>query len=429
MEVHLLVKGMRCQRNCANRIQKALEAVPGVESAVVSFKDKDARVRIMDGASVSAVNLIQAVRGLDAGATKSFDAYMPGDDRSARVIYLHVDGMSCAMNCAKKVEAALAEADGVKAASVDFPKQLATISIEPGSRINETDLVATVTNIKGKRFSAFVVDPTAPPPASSPKASPCCRSEEPAAVAPSVDAGDVTLTIVGMTCNSCANSVETALRQTDGVVSAIVNFATESAYVKFIKEKVGIRSLVEVVEGIGYEASVATGSTTVAATENRVAEVAAWKRRLYLSLFFTFPIVIIMTVLDNIPQVAVGLQSSVFGIAGTSWDSFLLLLLATPVQFVAAAKFHTEAYKGLMNRVLGMSFLVSMGTNAAYFYGLFSDVRCIYWANAELSVPDMYMTSTMLVTFILLGKTMEAIAKGRTNDALRKLFELQAKVQ
>ncbi|OQR89319.1 copper-transporting ATPase, partial [Thraustotheca clavata] len=136
----------------------------------------------------------------------------------------------------------------------------------------------------------------------------------------------------------------------------------------------------------------------------------------------------IMTVLDNIMQIRSGLQSPAFGIPGTTWDSFLLLVLATPVQFYAALKFHKEAIKGIQNRVLGMSFLVSMGTNAAYFYGLFSDLRCIYWKNSSYSVPDMYMTSTMLVTFILLGKTMEAIAKGRTNDALRKLFELQAKV-
>ncbi|OQR80604.1 P-type ATPase (P-ATPase) Superfamily [Thraustotheca clavata] len=229
--------------------------------------------------------------------------------------------MSCAMNCGKKVETALQEANGVKSANVDFSRKLAVITVEPGSRITENDLVGTVEGIKGKRFTAYVVDAngdevaTRTPSSGSAMSSPLPVKTTTSA---SSDTGDVTLTIVGMTCNSCANSVETALRQTDGVVSAIVNFATESAYVKFTKNTIGIRSLVEVVEGIGYEASVATGFTTAASNENRIVEIAAWKRRLYISVFFTFPIVMIMTVLDNILQIRSGLQSPAFGIPGKS---------------------------------------------------------------------------------------------------------------
>ncbi|KDO15874.1 hypothetical protein SPRG_18589, partial [Saprolegnia parasitica CBS 223.65] len=253
--MRLVVKGMRCQKNCATRIQSALEAVPGVASASVSFKDKAATVQC--DASVSAVELIHAVRSLDAGATKSFDAYMAGDDRSVRIVQLGVEGMSCQMNCAAKVQAALSEANGVQAATVDFEHRVATITIAPGSRITETDLIVAIESIKGKKFKASVHDPSATAPAVHETAA--APPAVTVVVHPAVETGDVTLTVVGMTCNSCANSVETALRSTDGVLSAVVNFATESAYVKFAKDKVGIRSLVEVVEAIGYEASVATG--------------------------------------------------------------------------------------------------------------------------------------------------------------------------
>ncbi|OQS04628.1 copper-transporting ATPase [Thraustotheca clavata] len=427
-EIELVIEGMRCQKICAKRIQGALKAVPGVENASVSFKGKQAIVTLTDGAYAPVVDLINAVRDLDAGANKQFNAYLPNSNPSTRMVYLHVVGMSCAMKCGKTVETALQEVNGVECASVDFPHKLAVVTVKSDSRVTGEDLVAKIEGIKDKKFTAYVVK------AYDELVATRISSSGPAIPSPLVenttgaDVGDVTLSLIGMTCNSCANSVETALKQTDGVVSAVVNFATESAYVKFTKNVIGIRSLVEVVESLGYGATVATGSITMASNENRKVGIADWKRRLYISLFFTIPIVVIMTILDNIGRIRSELQRPVFGIAGITWDSFAPFVLATPVQFYAGLKFHKEAIKGIRNRVLGMSFLVSMGTNAAYFYGLFSDIRCIYLKNNSYSVPDMYMTSAMLITFIVLGKTLEAIAKGRTNDALYKLFDLQAKV-
>ncbi|KDO24291.1 hypothetical protein SPRG_09928 [Saprolegnia parasitica CBS 223.65] len=225
----------------------------------------------------------------------------------------------------------------------------------------------------------------------------------------------ITLTIVGMMCLSCANSVESALRNSPGVVTAIVNYATESAFVKFSPLDTSVPSLLRVVEAIGYEGSVATGSATAA-------------RQLLIALCFTVPILGIMTVLDHIPIAASMLQTPLFGLRGSSWRALLLCLFATPVQTYAGLRFHKEAINGFRTRNYGMSVLISLGSNAAYCYGLFSDIYSLIVADASMSMSDMYMESSMLITFILLGKTMEAIAKGRTNDALRKLFELQAKV-
>ncbi|CAK4648229.1 unnamed protein product [Aphanomyces euteiches] len=338
--------------------------------------------------------------------------------------------MSCQANCARKVETALSQADGVKSARVDFPLKQATVVIEPGSRITEDDLIAAVRSA-GKNFVASI-DINSPRLLVSPKTisldSPTTKKAVPADVSTASSSGEVTLAISGMTCNSCANSVETALRATAGVRYAVVNFATESAKVKFNTTDVGIRSLIEVVEGIGYEATVAAGSAVVQADDNRQIEIASWKSKLFISLLFTFPIMLMMTILDNISLVSKGLHSPVFNIPGSTWNDLILVSLATPVQFYCAYRFHIEAWKGLKNRVLGMSFLVSMGTNAAYFYGIFSDIRCLRQHDSSFAQPDMYMTSSMLITFIVLGKTLEAIAKGRTNEALRKLFDLQAKV-
>ncbi|OQR95731.1 P-type ATPase (P-ATPase) Superfamily, partial [Achlya hypogyna] len=324
-----------------------------------------------------------------------------------RTVALHVEGIA---NAEKTLAATLRQLSGVDVVTIDISANLTTIRLLDGCALTEQDLVTAIETFDRHHLTAYVVQPLAPP------------------VAPVTASCTVTLTIVGMMCNSCANSVETALRQTNGVVTAVVNYATESAFVKFCTETVGIRSLVEVVEGIGYEASVATGSTTAATIVNRTVELAAWKRRVVLALVFTLPIVLIMTLMDAMPSMIMGLDSPVFGLGGSSWDSLIIFLLATPVQFVAAAKFHREAFKGARNRILGMAFLVSMGTNAAYLYGLFAMILAIYYANASFNQPDMFMTSTMLVAFVVVGKTLEAFAKGQTSEALRKLFDLQAKV-
>jgi copper ion binding protein len=527
----LIVEGMRCQKNCARRIRDALEAFDGVESAVVSFHDKNAIVTLRDGTHVSAVDLIQTIRHLDAGGvSKNFDAYMPGDDRCARTVVLSVDGMSCEANCATKVEAALVSTPGVQSAIVNFSNKRATVMVAPGSRLSEHELIESVHRL-GKKFRAALVDdPRDPlhktvrlaidgmrcesncstkvlgalqsvagvqsqsvaidfphrcvtvsfgPPctiealvqavaAISPAGTFCARVTDTTmgimhdntnatddgsldiktsssnkntrhrTLLDDVDRAKktsldrVTLSITGMTCNSCANSVETALRRTPGVVSAVVNFATENAAVVLDMDQAqGYRSLVDAIESIGYGASIvqAGDSTLSVSRDNRVKEIQMWKHRLMVALVLTFPMMLIMWILDAIPPIAHGLHSPVANIAGTTWLALLLWILATPVQFYAGHCFHMDAWNGLRHRVWGMSFLVSMGTNVAYFYGLASDVRSLVAQHTAFSVPDMYMTSAMLVTFIVAGKMMEAIAKARTNEALQKLFDLQPKVR
>ncbi|RHY12247.1 hypothetical protein DYB36_010242, partial [Aphanomyces astaci] len=407
----LVVEGMRCQNKCARRIREALEDVPGVASADVRFQGKSATITFTSPqTSVSVVELIQAVRGLDAGLNKSYDAYLPGDDRRARTVVLHVDGMSCMMNCARKVESALATAAGVKSAKVDFDLKQATVVIEPGSRITEDDLINTVQGA-GKKFVASVqvssprvVVPTSPvvpilPSLSSSTTPPTTKSHASISIKElpaDSSSSRVTIAVSGMTCNSCANSVESALRATAGVESCVVNFATESASVKFIASTIGIRSLIEVVEGIGYGAAVATTSAVVQSDDNRQIDIATWRSTFVVALVFTFPILIVMMLLDNIAPISRGLRTQVFHINGSTWNDLVLFLLATPVQFYCGRRFHIDAWKGVRNRVLGMAFLVSMGTNAAYFFAVFSDLRCLYLGDASFSVPDMYMTSSTL---------------------------------
>lgn len=447
--VYLAIDGMSCAKNCARKIEAALENAPMVKSAVVDFPSKRATVVLEPGAPDLNEELVSIVRS----AGSKFDAkVVPAPSSSSlgpRKVVLAVEGMSCVKNCARKVQEALRAVDGVVFASVDFPARQATVELDPASLVTDEELVGAVENIAPKYHARVLTSDSAAnnqggganktkARTSSPTSSSSIsnvhadsqRAQEVSitvsAVTDGSDMGEAQLLIGGMTCNSCANSVETALKMTDGVVSVNVSFATEKAVIRFDKEVVGIRTLVEAVEDIGYDATYVSSKEAQQALDGqRADEILRYRRNFIVAMVFTIPIVIIMMILGNIREINDALMSD--AIRGLSWMVLVVGLLATPVQFYAARRFHVDAWKGLKNRMLGMSFLVSMGSNASYFFGVFSAVRGLLLQNSDVASPDMFMTAAMLVSFVLIGKYLEAVAKGKTSEALGKLMELQVK--
>uniref|UniRef100_K3WJW8 HMA domain-containing protein n=1 Tax=Globisporangium ultimum (strain ATCC 200006 / CBS 805.95 / DAOM BR144) TaxID=431595 RepID=K3WJW8_GLOUD len=432
--VRLTVDGMSCAKNCARKVQTALTETPGVESALVDFPLKRATVVVASGSSLTDDDLVRVVRS--AGAKFNASLYAESAYSPPRTVVLDVSGMSCAKNCARKIQTALSDADGVISATVNFSAKRATVQVDSSSALQDTDLVDVVRSV-GAKFDAAVVYEGHRIAEKSVSGSTLSNSHASTAksddvvvpindAANSSDVGEIVLLIGGMTCNSCSNSVEGALKQTPGVVSAVVSFATEKATVRFDKDVVGIRTLVETVEDIGYDATYVSGQEAQKALgDQRAKEVMRYRNDFLVAVVFTFPILVIMMVLGNIPPIDDLLMTSVF--RGVTWMALLGAVLATPVQFYSARRFHLDAWKGLKNRMLGMSFLVSMGSNASYFYGLFSLCRGAYLNESSVSSPDMFMTASMLIAFVLLGKYLEAIAKGKTSEALSKLMDLQVK--
>ncbi|KAG3180091.1 putative copper-transporting ATPase [Phytophthora cactorum] len=432
--VLLKIEGMSCAKNCATKIERALNAVTSVESATVDFALKRATIQLESGSSLTENDLMSVVRG----AGTKFDAAVYVPSFSPRTVLLEIEGMSCAKNCARKIQRALSETDGVVSASVDFAAKMATVEVDPDGQFNDEDLLQVVRKARSK-FRARLIKPTTQGvpdivdknevelQAKSEVASTAASDD----VAISIDSdkteiGEATLLVGGMTCTSCSNSVENALKQTEGVVSAVVSFATEKASVRFDKDVVGIRTLVETIEDIGYDATyVSKSEAQKALGDQRAKEITRYRVDFFVSVLFTFPIVLIMMVFDNIAPIERGLASGI--LPGISWQTLIVAILATPVQFYPARRFHVDAWKGMRNRMLGMSFLVSMGSNASYFYGLFSIIRAFLLNDSSVANPDMFMTSSMLISFVILGKFLEAIAKGKTSAALSKLMELQVK--
>ncbi|CAH0479791.1 unnamed protein product [Peronospora belbahrii] len=430
----LTVAGMSCAKNCARKIETALNAEPSVETAKVDFSLKRAIVQLRSGSALTANDLIEVVHAADA----KFDAVVYIPSLHPRTIELNIEGMSCAKACARKIHQALCETEGVVSAFVDFAARRAVVEVDPDGRLNDEDLLQVVWRVEPNLCARLATRNAKKAPVIADKSDLDALAKS--NVAPRAtfddlalcigsdksDIGDATLLIGGMTCSSCSNSVENALKQTEGVISAVVSFATEKASVRFDKDVVGIRTLVETIEDIGYDASYVSGSETQKALgDQRTKEIKRYRVDFFVSVLFTFPILLTMMVFDNIATFKYGLASQIF--PGVSWQTLIVASLATPVQFYPGRRFHVDAYKGIKNRVLGMSFLVSMGSNASYFYGLFSIIRAFLLDDSSVANPDTFMTSSMLLSFVILGKFLESIAKGKTSAALSKLMELQVK--
>jgi Cu+-exporting ATPase len=221
----------------------------------------------------------------------------------------------------------------------------------------------------------------------------------------------VTFKITGMTCSSCANRVEKGLNKVPGIYSAAVNLGAEKVTIEYNEAEITTGQMKESVEKLGYTAhNIADAGEKDQEKEERKNEIRQQRFRLMLAAALSFPLLwaMVMHMLNIMGP-----------ISGILRNPYFQLLLATPVQFVAGWPFYRGAYIALRNGSANMDVLVALGTSAAYFYSI---------ANVVRGVADLYFeTSAILITLIILGKLLEAAAKGRTSEALKALMSLQAK--
>ncbi len=215
----------------------------------------------------------------------------------------------------------------------------------------------------------------------------------------------VNLKITGMHCAACAARVEGSLRGTEGVFDANVNFATEQAGLVYDDEHLGLDGIAAAVEAVGY--GVVMPGAEDAEAEAREREFRTLRRKLWFSL--------------------AGVGAIMFGTHVVALPAWGLLVVATPVQFWAGAQFYRGAWRGLRGRFADMNTLIAVGTSAAYFYSLAVTVVPGSLAPGGAETHLYYDTSTMIIALILLGRTLEARAKGRASEAIRRLIGLQAK--
>ena len=213
------------------------------------------------------------------------------------------------------------------------------------------------------------------------------------------------LDIRGMTCAACARRIEKGLARLDGVIRADVNLATERGTVEYYSAALDVAEIVKKVKDLGYDASPRKDRANL-----REAEIRVQKRRFLIAAFLSAPLLWSMLHMGGPLSVLV---------PDLLMNGYVQWLLATPVQFYAGWPFYRGAYKNLKNGSANMDVLVALGTSAAYFYSLY----------LLLTGGDAFYfeTSAIIITLILLGKLLEAVAKGRTSEAIQKLMGLRAK--
>jgi Cu+-exporting ATPase len=222
----------------------------------------------------------------------------------------------------------------------------------------------------------------------------------------------IQLDIFGMHCASCALNTEKALKKVEGVKSVNVNFASSKALVELADPKVTVTDLVKAVKNAGYSAKMNVAEK----------DIEAGKKREYQKIFnkFLFAAILSLPILIiSMPQILMPFGVNAETLMEFSGRKLLLFVLTTPVQFYAGWQFYTGAYKAARSKTTNMDTLVALGTSAAYFYSVLTTFF--------ITGDAYYETAALLITFILLGRLLEARAKGKTGQAIKKLMGLRAK--
>ncbi len=233
---------------------------------------------------------------------------------------------------------------------------------------------------------------------------------------------NLTLKLQGMSCASCASSIEQAIKSVPGVIECNVNFGMEQASIQYDSKQTNLETIQAAVDEAGYKA---LPLPEMAAEEddadrtNRKSESRILQRKLW-----TAGIISILLVVGGIPAMT-GVHLPFI----PAWlhNFGLQLVLTAPVQFWCGKSFYLGAWKALKRRVATMDTLIALGTSAAYFYSVFVTFFPGFFTAQGLTPSVYYEVAASVVALILLGKTLENRAKGETSEAIRKLMGLQAK--
>jgi len=242
-----------------------------------------------------------------------------------------------------------------------------------------------------------------------------------------------TFAIAGMSCASCAAAIERTLSRTPGIAEASVNLASERLSATYDPALIGFGEIIAAVARAGFTAEPVLEPSGLpaegaSAQDDQREELYRRQRLMTIVSFVLAALVMLVSMvppfMDIIPAAVARLLASVFG--GT-WDHMLVMkylafVFATPVQFWAGARYYAVAWHSLKRGSGSMDTLIAIGTSAAYFYSVAAT-----FVSALAAEPVFFETSAMLIAFVSLGKLLEARAKGRTGEAIRKLAGLAAR--
>jgi len=235
----------------------------------------------------------------------------------------------------------------------------------------------------------------------------------------------ISLKIEGMHCASCAGLIERSLKTVSGVKTANVNFAAEKARVIYDTSLATPEQLMAAVVKAGYKANIVTTSDPEAERRQRESVINGYSKKFWWSFALSLPMLYFMFLdfFSFIPGRVLTLP----------YIGIISLILTIPVQFIIGAGFYKGMWSSLKMKTFNMDSLIAIGTSTAFFYSLSQFVTYVVRTGSVIGlngmkIPELYFeTAAFLITFVILGKWLEAKTKGRTSEAIKKLIGLQPK--
>lgn len=309
------------------------------------------------------------------------------ESRSAKTSFaFNIEGMHCA-SCVNNVEKAIKTVDGVDDVAVNLATERANVSLKN----DDTNPVKIIKAIEDAGYSA--------------------KSET------------LQFSIKGMSCASCVSSVESALKNRVGVKDVNVNLSTEVATVQIFPGITDASNIIDAIHSSGYQAELITGrdEQTDRERKGREEELKTIKRSLLIAVLFSAPIFLI----EMTSHLITPFQNWLNGVVNSQSLYYLFFVLASVVQLGPGLRFYKKGWPSLLRGTPDMNSLVMLGTSAAYGYSVVATFVPQVLPSGTVNV--YFEASAVIITLILAGRYMEAIAKGRTSEAIKRLLNLQAK--
>ena len=217
--------------------------------------------------------------------------------------------------------------------------------------------------------------------------------------------------VLGMSCASCASSVESMLNSLPGVISASVNYANSEVYIEFNDKQVTLIEMQEAIKKIGYELIIQTEEPEKIVEEKEKERFILLRKKLILAVFLTIPIFVVSMFMTPLAQA----------------DKWVLLALSFPILFYSGSEFFVNAFNQAHHRSTNMDTLVALGTGVAFTYSAVVTMIPSYFIKHGLPTHVYFESATVIISFILFGRFLEERAKKRASSAIRKLMDLQPK--
>ena len=368
----LKIEGMTCAA-CAKAVERVTKKLDGVTESSVNLATEKLSISFDE----TKVNLKDIQGAIEKAGYKAID--------NAVSKTMKIEGMTCAA-CAKAVERVTRKLDGVTESNVNLATEKLTISFEP-DKVRLADIKNAIDKAGYKAVS---------------------------------DAVNKTMKIEGMTCAACAKAVERVTRKLDGVTESNVNLATEKLTINYEPDKVRLSDIRKAIEKAGYKA-IEEVVTVDSDKEKKERDIKTLWKKFIVAAIFTVPLLYISM------GHMVGAPLPKFLDPHFNPGAFALaqLILTIPV-VIAGNKYYKVGFKTLFKGSPNMDSLIAIGTSAAVVYGIFATYK-IFAGHHEYAMDLYFESAATIITLITLGKYLEAVSKGKSSEAIKKLMGLAPK--